>query len=92
MDSHVIGNLIEHGAVVNEFHIRRPDGVPLPDWLPGAHIALRFSSAQGRLFENGYALIGTAGPADTCRIAVQRSALARRARRPADNRGHAAAT
>ncbi|KQV90219.1 hypothetical protein ASD15_23120 [Massilia sp. Root351] len=72
--SHVIASVAALGAAVKEFHIRRQDGAPLPDWQPGAHIVLRFAAADGTVFENHYSLVGVAGPADTYRIAVQREA------------------
>lgn len=68
--------VIAHAAALNgavkEFHIRRKDGAPLPDWQPGAHIVLRFAGAGGRAFENHYSLVGAPGAADSYRIAVQR--------------------
>ena len=72
MDSYLITNIIAHCAVVKEFHIRRRDGAPLPDWLPGAHIVLSFASGEGRQFERCYSLLGMPGAATTYRIAVQR--------------------
>ncbi|MRW84896.1 2Fe-2S iron-sulfur cluster binding domain-containing protein [Pseudoduganella sp. FT26W] len=69
-----IARIIDHGAAVKEFHLRREDGVPLPAWQPGAHVLLRFAAADGRQFEKHYSLVGDAAPADTYRIAVQREA------------------
>lgn len=68
----IIADVIRHGDQVKEFRLRRQDGAPLPPWQPGAHIVLAFQAPDGRPFENHYSLIGTAGPADTYRIAVQR--------------------
>jgi len=70
--SHIVTNIIEHNATVKEFHLRRRDGAALPDWRPGSHVVLRFSSADGDLFEKHYSLIGMPGLTDTYRIAVQR--------------------
>lgn len=70
--SHVIASVAALGAAVKEFHIRRQDGAPLPDWQPGAHIVLRFAAADGTAFENHYSLVGVPGAAETYRIAVQR--------------------
>lgn len=70
--SHIITNIIEHNATVKEFHLRRLDGALLPEWQAGAHVALRFSSSDGNLFEKKYSLLGTPGATATYRIAVQR--------------------
>ena len=70
--SHIVTNIIEHNATVKEFHLRRRDGAALPDWRPGSHVVLRFSSADGDLFEKHYSLIGMPGLTETYRIAVQR--------------------
>ena len=72
--SYVIDRVVERGAAVKEFHIRRADGGALPDWPPGAHVVLQFSSADGSAYENHYSLIGVPGPAAIYRIAVQRDA------------------
>ncbi len=65
--SYLIAHIVDHGADVKEFHLRREDGAALPPWQPGDHVRLRFAG-----FENAYSLIGPAGAADTYRIAVQR--------------------
>lgn len=70
--SHVITHVVQHGSGVKEFHLRRKDGAPLPDWQPGSHIMLRFAAADGAAFERHYSLIGVPGPAESYRIAVQR--------------------
>lgn len=70
--SYVIADIIDHGDVVKEFHIRREDGELLPKWLPGSHIAISFAASDGREFENHYSLIGAPRQSDTYRIAVQR--------------------
>jgi vanillate O-demethylase ferredoxin subunit len=70
--SYVIEEAIQHGTTVKEFHIRRQDGGPLPDWLPGSHIILRFTDGNKNTFENHYSLIGVPGPTSIYRIAVQR--------------------
>ncbi len=72
---HVITHIVEHGGAVKEFHLARQDGAAVAGWLPGAHIVLRFSSRDGRTFDNPYSLIGMAeaAPANRIyRIAVQR--------------------
>jgi len=71
--SHIITHVIGHSATVKEFHIARQDGAPMQDWQPGSHIVLRFSAADGRVFENHYSLVGAPGAADVYRIAVQRA-------------------
>lgn len=70
--SFIISDVLPLSPRVKEFQIRRQDGARLPAWLPGSHIVLRFSAADGRTFENHYSLIGHTGPADAYRIAVQR--------------------
>ncbi|KAF1042027.1 MAG: Carnitine monooxygenase reductase subunit [Herbaspirillum frisingense] len=69
---YVIADIIAHGTSVKEFHLRHPDGAPLPAWPAGAHIGLRFVGADGREYENRYSLVGAPGPAAVYRIAVQR--------------------
>jgi len=68
----VVTSIVQHGAAVKEFQLRREDGGALPGWQPGSHIILNFSAADGRAFENHYSLIGAPGTADAYRIAVQR--------------------
>lgn len=70
--SYVISNVLQHGAAVKEFQIRRQDGAAMPAWMPGSHIVLQFSSADGTAYENHYSLIGPPGETDVYRIAVQR--------------------
>lgn len=62
----------EHGATVKEFHIRRTDGAPLPEWLVGSHVTLGIRAGDGSELENHYSLIGVPGRAAIYRIAVQR--------------------
>lgn len=71
---HVIAHVIEHGAAVKEFHLRRRDGAPLPAWQAGSHIVLHATAADGRAFDRHYSLVGIPGDADMYRIAVQREA------------------
>ena len=70
--SHLITEVVDHNAQVKEFRIARADGAALPDWQPGAHVMLTFSSADGTRHEKHYSLIGAPGPATAYRIAVQR--------------------
>ncbi|WDZ97003.1 PDR/VanB family oxidoreductase [Herbaspirillum sp. WKF16] len=69
---HVIDRIVEHGAAVKEFHLRRADDAPLAPWRAGSHIVLRFADAQGRDHERHYSLVGAPGQAQAYRIAVQR--------------------
>ncbi len=71
---YLISGIIDHGAGVKEFHLRRADGAPLLPWQAGSHIVLRFSAADGRAHEKHYSLIGAPGAAQVYRIAVQREA------------------
>jgi vanillate O-demethylase ferredoxin subunit len=68
----LIARIVDHGAAVKEFHLRREDCAPQPAWQPGAHVLLRFAAADGQQFEKHYSLVGDVAPADTYRIAVQR--------------------
>lgn len=73
--SFVISDVLALNPRVKEFRIRRKDGARLPAWMPGSHIVLRFSAADGRTFENHYSLVGPTGLADAYRIAVQREEM-----------------
>ena len=68
----VIAAVLPLGAGIREFHLRRTDGAPPPDWRPGSHIVLSFASGTGRRFANRYSLVGAPGTAGMYRIAVQR--------------------
>lgn len=72
--AYLISSIIDHGAGVKEFHLRREDGAALAQWQPGAHLVRRFTGADGRSHEKHYSLIGAPGAAEVYRIAVQREA------------------
>lgn len=61
---------------VKEFLLVSPDGNPLPEYGPGAHIAVQFTSPTRGLMVRHYSLIGGTDAQDdtrsTYRIAVQR--------------------
>ncbi|MBP0598737.1 oxidoreductase [Herbaspirillum sp. LeCh32-8] len=69
---YTIDNIIDHGAAVKEFQLRRADGAALAAWRAGSHIVLRFADSQGREHEKHYSLVGAPGEAQVYRIAVQR--------------------
>lgn len=58
---------------VVEFRLARPDGAPLPDFTPGAHIAVQTPSGAVRQ----YSLIGDGETPEEYRIAIKREADSR---------------
>jgi vanillate O-demethylase ferredoxin subunit len=70
----VVSQIIQHGASVKEFRLRRADGAPLAAWAAGAHIVLGFTASDGTTLERHYSLVGVPGPTAEYRIAVLREA------------------
>jgi ferredoxin-NADP reductase len=70
----VVSRIIAHGSSVKEFRLRRPDGAALEPWEAGAHVVLRFTSADGATLERHYSLVGKPGATAEYRIAVLREA------------------
>jgi ferredoxin-NADP reductase len=69
-----IGFVISSKAMVTVdvalFTIRRADGLPVPEWNPGAHVAIRINASWTRQ----YSLCGDVSDRDSLQIAVQREA------------------
>ena len=66
----VVRSVRSVAADVISLELADPDGAPLPDWSPGAHLDLRLPSGLVR----SYSLHGDPDERDVYRVAVQRAA------------------
>ncbi|MBM4201063.1 MAG: 2Fe-2S iron-sulfur cluster binding domain-containing protein, partial [Gammaproteobacteria bacterium] len=68
----VVSGIRQLTPTVRAYELRAPDGAPLPEWTPGAHLAMPVALDDGRTASRHYSLSGDPARADHYLIAVRR--------------------